>query len=61
VQNPDSREAFVDQFFPTTSGAGSTLPEVSLAEALTLPAAQDPLAGLLSDPILPTDTQTGLL
>jgi hypothetical protein len=61
VQNPDSREAFVDQFFPTTGGTGSTLPEVSLAEALTLPAAQDPLAGLLSDPILPTDTQTGLL
>jgi hypothetical protein len=65
VQNPDSREAFVDQFFPTTGGAGSTLPEVSLAEAITMPAAHDPLAnplaGLLSDPILPTDTQTGLL
>ena len=61
VQNPDSREAFVDQFFPTTSGAGSTLPEVSLAEEMATQMANDPLAGLLPDPVVPTDTQTGLL
>lgn len=58
VQNPDSREAFVDQFFPTTGGAGSTLPEVSLAETVTV-AQMNP--DLLPDPSLPTDSQTGLL
>lgn len=61
LQNPDSREAFVDQFFPTSGGTGSTLPEVSLAETVTMPAAADPMAGLLPDPIPPTETQTGLL
>jgi hypothetical protein len=37
------------------------LPEVSLAEEVAAQMANDPLAGLLPDPVVPTDTQTGLL
>lgn len=54
VTNPVSREAFVDQYFPTSGAANSTLPEATLAEDVTAAAMQP-------EPLLSTDTNTGLL
>lgn len=54
VSNPDSRDAFIEQHFPTSGAANSTMPEASLAEDVTAAAMQP-------EPLLSTDTNTGLL
>lgn len=51
VTNPDSREAFIDQHFPT---ANTDMPAASLAEDVAAAAMQP-------EPLLSTDTNTGLL
>lgn len=59
VSNPESRAAFVEQFFPSLdSPAASGLPEASLAEAPLMP---EPERTTEPDPLLSTDTATGLL
>lgn len=54
VTNPDSREAFIDQFFPASTAADPAMPEATLSEAMTAAAMQP-------EPLLSTDTNTGLL
>lgn len=54
VSNPDSREAFIDQHFPTSGAVNSTLPEATLSEEIAA-------ASTLPEPLLSTDTNTGLL
>lgn len=58
VKNPDSRDAFIDQHFPTLS---TSMPEASLMETLADAggAVQDTLPA--PDPLLDTNTNTGLL
>lgn len=51
VTSPDSREAFIDQHFPT---ANTDMPAASLGEDVTA-------ASMQPDPLLSTDTNTGLL
>ena len=54
VTNPDSREAFIDQFFPASTAADPAMPEATLSEAMTAAAMQP-------EPLLSTDTNTSLL
>jgi hypothetical protein len=54
VTNPDSREAFIDQFFPASTASDPAMPEATLSEAMTAAAMQP-------EPLLSTDTNTGLL
>ena len=59
VSNPESRTAFVQQFFPSLNNpAASGMPEASLAEA---PAIVPADMSTQPDPLLSTDTATGLL
>ncbi len=53
VTNPDSREAFIDQFFPASTTSDPAMPEATLSEAMTAAAMQP-------EPLLSTDTNTGL-
>ncbi|MCZ8077924.1 MAG: hypothetical protein O9289_00110 [Rhodobacteraceae bacterium] len=54
VTNPDSREAFIDQFFPASTASDPAMPEATLSEAMTAAAMQP-------EPLLSTDTNTSLL
>lgn len=59
VSNPESRTAFVQQFFPSLDNpAASGMPEASLAE---VPAIVPADMTTQPDPLLSTDTATGLL
>lgn len=75
VSNPQSKAAFIEQYFPSLdTPANATMPEASLAES-PLPAATDMAGSALGigadsaagdttfqpDPLLSTDTATGLL
>ena len=53
VTNPDSREAFIDQFFPASTTSDPAMPEATLSEAMTAAAMQP-------EPLLSSDTNTGL-
>jgi len=59
LKNPDSRDAFIDQHFPTLS---TTMPEATLSETL-VDAGATFASGTLPepDPLLDTNTNTGLL
>lgn len=75
VSNPDSKAAFIEQYFPSLdSPANSTMPEASLAEGpvttafLTANGIAGDMTGDLAndaatqpDPLLATDSVTGLL
>lgn len=59
VSNPDSRAAFVQQYFPSLENpAASRMPEASLAETPVITEAEMTTE---PDPLLSTDTATGLL
>lgn len=54
VTNPDSRESFIEQYFPASASSDPAMPEATLSEAMTAAAMQP-------EPLLSTDTNTGLL
>jgi hypothetical protein len=59
VSNPESKEAFIEQYFPSLeTPATSTMPEATLAETPVL-TAMDLVTQ--PDPLLATETATGLL
>lgn len=59
VKNPDSREAFIDQHFPSLS---TNMPEASLSEVVADASSVLPPTTLPEpDPLLSTETNTGLL
>ena len=58
VKNPDSRDAFIDQHFPTLA---TNMPAASLSEAIGDPAQTFASTLPEPDPLLDTNTNTGLL
>ena len=59
VSNPESKEAFIEQYFPSLeTPATSTMPEATLAETPVITAAD---VATQPDPLLATDPATGLL
>lgn len=59
VSNPESKAAFIEQYFPSLDNpASSTMPEATLAETPVITAAD---MVTQPDPLLATDTATGLL
>lgn len=59
VSNPESKAAFIEQYFPSLDNpASSTMPEATLAETPVITAMD---VATQPDPMLATDTATGLL